>query len=152
MAELLTNTRYYFEADGLDALQIFQLEGLKAEVAVQGDKTVGSGKGGLGLRQATPAGRETYGKVTIKLYATNQNELFQWYRTCITNAGNSSDWASNRKAASVTVYDQAGDMQARWEMKNSVPTSYELASLKVDDQQLLLETIVIMHEGVERVQ
>jgi hypothetical protein len=43
-------------------------------------------------------------------------------------------------------------MQARWEMKNSVPTSYELASLKVDDQQLLLETIVIMHEGVERVQ
>lgn len=152
MAELLTNTRYYFEADGLDALQIYQLEGLNATVAVQGDKTVGSGKGGLGLRQATPAGRETYGQVTLKLYATNENQLFTWYRTCITNAGNASDWNANRKLASITVYDQSGDMQARWEMTHSVPTKYELASLKVDDQQLLLETIVVMHEGVERVQ
>lgn len=48
-----------------------------------------------------------------------------------------------------SVYDQAGDLQARWEMKNTVPTKYELASLKVDDSQLLLETIVLVHEGVE---
>jgi hypothetical protein len=27
-AELLTTTRYYFEADGLDELQIYQIEGL----------------------------------------------------------------------------------------------------------------------------
>jgi hypothetical protein len=37
-------------------------------------------------------------------------------------------------------------------MKNTCPTKYELASLKVDDSQLLLETIVLVHEGVERVQ
>jgi phage tail-like protein len=152
MAEILTNTRYYYEADGLDALQIFQVEGLNSEVAIQGDKTIGSGKAGVGIRQATPAGRETFGKVTLKLYATNQKELFDWYRACVNNAGSASDWAGNRKASSVSVYDQAGNMTARWEMTNSVPTKYELASLKVDDQQLLLETIVIVHEGIERVQ
>jgi phage tail-like protein len=151
MAELLTNTRYYFEADGLDALQVFQFEGLNTEVQIQGDKTVGSGKGAIGMRQATPAGRETYGKVTIKLYATNENQLFRWVRQTITNAG-TSDWSSNRKLASITCYDQAGTMQARWEMTNTVPTKYEVGSFKADDQQLLLETIVIMHENVERVQ
>lgn len=151
MAELLTNTRYYFEADGLDALQIYQMEGVNAETQIQGDKTVGSGKGAIGLRQATPAGRETYGKVTLKLYATNEKALFDWVRLTITNAG-TSDWSSNRKLASITVYDQAGTMQARWEFTNTVPTKYEVGSLKADDQQLLLETLQFMHEGVERVQ
>jgi phage tail-like protein len=144
MAELLTNTRYYFEADGL--------EGLNSEVEIKGSETVGSGRGGRGIRQATPAGREKFGKVTIKLYATNEKKLFDYYRSCINNAGVGSDWASNRKASSVTCYDQAGDMQARWEMKNTTTTKYELASLKVDDSALLLETLVIIHEGVERVQ
>lgn len=128
------------------------IEGLNTEVAIQGNKTIGSGKGGRGLRQATPAGRETYGKVTLKLYATRERDLFDWYRTAINNAGAGSRWASNRNKASISVYDQAGDMQARWELRNTVPTKYELASLKVDDTQLLLETTVISHEGVRRVQ
>jgi phage tail-like protein len=149
--ELLTSTRFYFEADGLDALQIYAFEGLNTEVDIKGDQTVGSGKGAIGLRQATPAGREKYGKVTVKLYATNQKELFDWVRQTITNAG-TSDWAANRKAASISVYDQAGDMQARWECKNTTPTKYEVASLKADGQELLLETLIFMHEGVERVQ
>jgi phage tail-like protein len=150
-AELLTNTRYYFEADGLDALQIYQLEGVNAETQIQGDKTMGSGKGAIGLRQATPASRETYGKVTVKLYATSEKQLWDWVRLTITNAG-TGDWAGNRKLASITVYDNAGTMQARWDFTNTVPTKYEVASLKADDQQLLLETLVFMHEGVERVQ
>jgi phage tail-like protein len=152
MAELLSNTRYMWEAEGLDAIPIYQVEGLGSEVAIQGDKTVGSGKGGMGIRQATPAGRETFSKVTLKLYATNEKQLFDWYRACINNEGRGSDWQANRKASSVTVYDQGGDMQARWEMTNTIPHKYELASLKVDDQQLLLETIVLYHEGIERVQ
>jgi phage tail-like protein len=149
--ELLTSTRFYFEADGLDALQMYSFEGLNAEVDIKGDQTVGSGKGAIGLRQATPAGREKYGKVTVKLYATNQKELWTWVRETITNAG-TSDWASNRKASSITVYDQAGTMQARWECKNTTPTKYQVGSLKADGQDLLLEELTFMHEGVERVQ
>lgn len=152
MAELLTNTRYYWEADGLDMLEIYSIEGLNSEVEVKGSESVGSGKGGVGIRQATPAGREKFGKVTLKLYATNEKQLFTYYRDCVNNAGAGSSWAQNRKASSITCYDQAGDMQARWEMKDTIPTKYELASLKVDDSQLLLETIVLVHEGVERVQ
>lgn len=151
MAELLTSARYYFEADGLDELQIYEFQGLNAEVEVKGDQTTGSGKGAIGTRQATPAGREKYGKVTVKLYATNEKALWDWVRLTITNAG-TSDWASNRKAASITVYDQAGTMQARWECKNTTPTKYEVGNLKADGQDLMLETLVFMHEGVERVQ
>jgi phage tail-like protein len=148
--EILTSNRFFFEADGLDALQIYQFEGLNAEVEIKGDQTIGSGKGAVGLRQATPAGREKYGKVTVKLYTTNQKELWDWVRLTITNAG-TSDWASNRKASSITCYSQAGEMQARWECKNTVPTKYQVGSLKADGQELLLEELTFMHEGVERV-
>jgi phage tail-like protein len=152
MAELLTNTRYYWEGDGIDMLEIYQIEGLNSEVEIKGSESVGSGRGGRGIRQATPAGREKFGKVTLKLYATNEKQVWDWYRACINNAGAGSEWDANRKATSISCYDQGGDMQARWEMKNTVPTKYELASMKVDDNQLLLETIVLVHEGVERVQ
>jgi phage tail-like protein len=149
MAELLTGARYYFNADGLEELQIYAFEGLNAEVDIKGDQTVGSGRGAIGTRQATPAGREKYGKVTVKLYATDLPELWNWVRLTITNAG-TSDWAANRKLASITVYDQAGTIRARWDMKNTVPTKYEVGNLKADGTDLLLETLVFMHEGVER--
>jgi phage tail-like protein len=62
------------------------------------------------------------------------------------------DKISQAQIVGGSTYNQAGNMIARWDFKQTFPQKYELSSLKVDDQQLLLETIVLMHEGVERVQ
>lgn len=150
--ELLVSCRFYFEADGLTDKQILEVSGLSAESpAAGGDKVLGSSKNALGLRQAAPT-RVKFQAVTVKVVATTNKDLYKWYEDCNKNDGGKSDWASNRKAASVTVYDQAGDMKARWELVNAYPTKYEGPKLEAGSNDVANETLTLVHEGIKRVQ
>lgn len=152
MAELLTACRFYFEADGIAEKQILEVSGLSVESPVAGDGGVhGSSKGAVRVRQATPT-TEKFTNVVVKLVATTDKDLYSWYKNCNTNDGGRSDWSSNRKAASVSAYDQAGSMQARWEIKNAYPSKYEGPSFTAADSNMANETLEIVHEGIERVQ
>ncbi|MBW4652207.1 MAG: phage tail protein [Kaiparowitsia implicata GSE-PSE-MK54-09C] len=151
MSELLTACRFYFEADGVAEKQILEVSGLSVESPVAGDGGVqGSGKGGLKVRQATPTS-EKFSNVVVKLVATTDKDLYLWYKDCNTNDGGSSAWSSNRRASSVSAYDQAGTMQARWELKNAYPYKYEGPSFTAADSNMANESLEIVHEGIERV-
>ncbi|MEL6855362.1 MAG: phage tail protein [Cyanobacteria bacterium J06598_1] len=151
-AELLTACRFYFEADGLAEKQILEVAGLSVESPPAGDGGVlGSGKGGVKNRQQTPT-NEKFGNVTVKVVATTDVDLYKWYKDCCTNDGGASDWASNRKSASVSAYDQAGGMKARWEMIMSYPCKYEGPSFTAGDTNMANETLELVHEGIQRVQ
>ena len=150
--ELLTSCRFYFEADGLTDKQILEVSGLSAESpAAGGDKVMGSSKNAMNLRQAAPT-RVKYTPVVVKVVATTNKDLYKWYEDCNKNTGGKSEWSSNRKAASVTVYDQGGDMKARWELQNAYPTKYEGPKLEAGSNDVANETITIVHESIERVQ
>jgi phage tail-like protein len=152
MAELLTACNFYFEADGIQEKQILEVGGLSVESPVAADGGVqGVGKGGVRLRQATPT-TEKFTNVTVKLVATTDKDLYTWYKDCNTNDGGSSQWESNRKAASVSAYDQSGNMQARWEIKNAYPCKYEGPSFTAADTNMANESLELVHEGIERVQ
>lgn len=150
--ELLVSCRFYFEADGLTDKQILEVSGLSAESpAAGGDKVLGSGKNAVNLRQAAPT-RVKFSQVTVKVVATTNKDLYKWYEDCNKNAGGQSDWKSNRKAASITVYDQAGEMKARWELQNAYPTKYEGPKLEAGANDVANETITLVHEDIKRVQ
>ena len=150
--ELLVSCRFYFEADGVTDKQILEVSGLSAEnPAAGGDKVLGSGKNAVNMRQAAPT-RVKFTPVTVKVVATTNKDLYKWYEDCNKNAGGKSDWTSNRKAASVSVYDQAGDMKARWELVNAYPTKYEGPKLEAGSNDVANETITLVHEGISRVQ
>lgn len=152
MAELLTACRFYFEADGISEKQILEVSGLSVESPVAGDGGVhGSSKGGARVRQATPT-TEKFTNVTVKLVATTDTDLYDWYKKCNTNDSGKSDWSSSRKAASVSAYDQGGQMQARWEIKYAYPCKYEGPSFTAADSNMANETLELVHEGIERVQ
>jgi phage tail-like protein len=152
MAELLTACRFYFEADGITEKQILEVSGLSVESPVAGDGGVhGVSKGGARVRQATPTS-EKFTNVTVKLVATTDKDLYTWYKNCNTNDSGASQWSSNRKAASVSAYDQGGTMQARWEVKNAYPCKYEGPSFTAADSNMANETLELVHEGIERVQ
>jgi phage tail-like protein len=152
MAELLTACRFYFEADGIAEKQILEVAGLSVESPVAGDGGVlGSGKGGVKARQATPTS-EKFSKVTVKVVATTDKDLYIWYKDCNTNDGGASDWSANRRAASVSAYDQGGSIQARWEIKNAYPCKYEGPKFTAGDNNMANETIEVVHEGISRVQ
>ncbi|BAZ50304.1 conserved hypothetical phage tail protein [Nostoc sp. NIES-4103] len=150
--ELLVSCRFYFEADGLTDKQILEVSGLSAEnPAAGGDKVLGSGKSAINLRQAAPT-RVKFTPVTVKVVATTNKDLYNWYEQCNKNDGGQSQWTSNRKASSITVYDQAGSMKARWELQNAYPTKYEGPQLEASSNDVANETITLVHEGIKRVQ
>ncbi len=150
--ELLVSCRFYFEADGLTDKQILEVSGLSSETpAAGGDKVLGSSKNAVNLRQASPT-RAKFTPVVVKVVATTNKDLYKWYEDCNKNEGGKSDWSSNRKASSVSVYDQAGDMKARWELLNSYPTKYEGPKLEAGSNDVANETITLVHEGIKRVQ
>ncbi|MBD2296365.1 phage tail protein [Anabaena sphaerica FACHB-251] len=149
--ELLVSCRFYFEAPGLQDKQIMEVSGLSAEnPAAGGDKVLGSGKNAVNLRQAAPT-QVKFTPVVIKVVATTNKDLYQWYEDCNKNDGGASQWKDNRKEASVTVYDQAGTMKARWELLNAYPTKYEGPKLEASSNDVANETITLVHEGLKRV-
>ncbi|WP_218079688.1 phage tail protein [Anthocerotibacter panamensis] len=149
--EILVGCRFYWEADSLTEKMVLELSGLSSEnPAAGGDKVLGSSKNAINLRQAAPT-RVKFSPVTIKIVATTNKDLYQWYANCNKNEGGQSDWTSNRKASSISVYDQAGTMKARWELLNSYPTKYEGPKLEAGANDVANETITLVHEGIKRV-
>jgi phage tail-like protein len=150
--EILVSCRFYFEADGLTDKQILEVSGLSSETpAAGGDKVLGSSKNAINMRQAAPT-RAKFTPVVVKVVATTNTDLYKWYENCNKNEGGKSDWTSSRKAASVSVYDQGGDMKARWELLNAYPTKYEGPKLEAGSGDVANETITLTHEGIKRVQ
>lgn len=150
--EILVSCRFYFEADGLTDKQILEVSGLSSETpAAGGDKVLGSSKNAINMRQAAPT-RAKFTPVVVKIVATTNKDLYKWYEDCNRNEGGKSEWTGNRKAASVSVYDQGGEMKARWELLNAYPTKYEGPKLEAGSSDVANETITLVHEGIKRVQ
>ena len=149
--ELLVNCRFYFEADGLTDKMILEVSGLSSETpAAGGDKVLGSGKQAINLRQAAPT-RVKFSPVTVKIVATSNKDLYQWYEDCNKNSGGQSSWAENRKTASIVVYNQSAEEQARWNLDNCYPSKYEGPKLEAGSNDVANETITVVHEGIKRV-
>lgn len=150
MAEFLTASRFYFEAQGIEQKIIKEVSGLGVE-STPAQEVHGSSKGGLATRQATPTVSK-FTNITLKLVATTDTDLYKWYEDCNKNMGGKSDWTSERKLGSVSAYDQAGTMQARWEIENCYPCKYTGPTLTASSGDMATETIELVHEGIKRVQ
>lgn len=149
MAEFLTAARFYFEAQGIEQKVIKEVSGLGVE-STPAQEVHGSSKGGIATRQATPTVSK-FTNITLKLVATTDIDLYKWYEDCNKNMGGQSDWTNKRKDGSVSAYDQAGKMQARWEIKFCYPCKYTGPTLTASSGDMATETIELVHEGITRV-
>jgi phage tail-like protein len=150
--EILVGCRFYLEADGLTDKQILEVSGLSSEnPAAGGDKVLGSTKNAVNLRQAAPT-RVKFQPVTIKYVATTNTDFYKWYSDCNKNSGGKSDWSKMRKAMSVSVYDQAGEMKARWEMRIVTQLSMKGRSWKLEEVTSLARRLRAFTTSIERVQ
>lgn len=53
--------------------------------------------------------------------------------------------------ATITIYDNAGNPTASWIVMNAWPVSYRSQDLSADDSSILIESLTLAHEGIERV-
>ena len=150
MAEFLTGCKFYFEADGITEKVIKEVSGLSVESTPAQD-VHGSSKGGVATRQATPTVAK-FTNVIIKVIATSDKDLYDWYEKCNKNMGDASQWTSSRKSGSITAYNQANSPQARWEIVRCYPCKYEGPSFTASGGDMANETIELVHEGIKRIQ
>lgn len=78
---------------------------------------------GLVVRTKIP-GNVKSGNLVLRRGMTSSITLWNWFQ-----AVQSGKWATQRKNAALTIYDQAGKEQARFELTGAWPASYKLADV-----------------------
>jgi phage tail-like protein len=154
--EILTNSRFYLELslDGSDAQvdAVFsECKGFKPtqEVIDACEVTAeqwGRASRGRVVRRKIP-GNDKYTNLVLKRGMTSSRTIWNWFE-----AVKQGNWQRQRRDGSLTVYDQAGNMQARFEFRGAWPTSYVFADLNVGAAEMEIEEMEVAIEELIRVQ
>ncbi|MBE7385023.1 MAG: phage tail protein [Leptolyngbya sp. SIO1E4] len=153
--EVLANSRFYFELDGMTELVVKKVSGIQVTLEAAGDmKSFGVTKGGKSQMQATVSG-VTSGTLSVEFVATIEDKsLHDWYRASHSAGGPMSGGFSEnkgeRKNASLTVYTQGGDDAAKWQFTGVMPKSYKTSKMEPGSTELFVETVEIVYETCHR--
>lgn len=146
MVQYLTNSRFYFEIDGVTGLTVKSVSGPEITLEVAGgDAAIGVSKDAVTQTQATIGG-VSYGS-TIKLTYVGGNEsdqqkLYDWYNKCHpdTFSGGASESMANRKLGALVIYDPNGKEAMRYSFTDLFPGSTtQINSLSVESSGQLAE-------------
>ena len=88
-------------------------------------------------------GLTKYGNLTLKWGITDSMDLYNWHRAV-------TQGQIERKNISVIVIDEAGNDKARWNFFQAWPTKYDAPDLTAKGNDVAIETLEIVHEGMER--
>ena len=137
----LRNFRFRLEIDGL------QLAGF-SEVGIGATETdvIDYREGNEPARVRKLPGLTRYGNITLKRGVTDSLELFAWYRQVV-----SGDIASGRRNVAIIVTDDAGQDQARFVVVDAWPMRYDAGDLAAKGNDVFIETLELVNEGIERV-
>ena len=92
------------------------------------------------------SGLTKYGNVTLKRGITTSLELFNWHRAIA-----SGEIASNRKSVVINVLDESGADKARFVVRDAWPVKYDPGDLNAKGNDVFIELLELVNEGVERV-
>jgi phage tail-like protein len=140
----LRNFRYKLEIDGI--VQVAFSEVTIAETTIDA----------VDYRDGTDpphvrklSGLTKYGNITLKwgLYmGANALELFNWHKEVSTG-----HVVGQRKPVIIFVQDEAGANQARFVVSEAWPIKYVPSGLNAKGNEVIIETLELANEGIERV-
>jgi len=92
------------------------------------------------------SGLTKYGNVTLKKGLSGSMEIYEW-RKQVEQGGA----AVARKNLSLVLIDEMGDDKARWNIYEAWPTKYDPSDFSAKGNEVIIETLEIVHEGITRV-
>jgi phage tail-like protein len=138
----LRNFRFRLEIDGV------QLAGF-SEVTIGATTTEA-----IEYREGTDpphvrklSGLTKFGNITLKRGVTESLELFNWYKAIV-----AGQLGTNRKKVVIVVADEAGADQARFVVNEAWPVKYDPSDLDAKGNEVFIELLELVNEGIERVQ
>lgn len=91
-------------------------------------------------------GRLKWGDITLKRGITANMDFWDWRKTV--EDGNVS---SARLAGSIYMHSQEGDIIAQWDFEQGWPSKISGPTVKADSNEIGVEELTIVHEGIKRV-
>jgi phage tail-like protein len=90
-------------------------------------------------------GRVTYGNLTLQRGVTDSLELYEWFRSV-----EQGQIDSARRSVAVVVLDEEGEPGPRFEFREAWPRQYDAPDLNAGESAVAIESLEIVHEGMER--
>jgi phage tail-like protein len=88
-------------------------------------------------------GLTKYGNVTLKRGITDSMDIYNWYKDIV--AGK-----IRRETVAIVVIDEKGDDKARFQITDAWPSKYDPMDLNAKGNDVAIETLELVNEGVER--
>jgi phage tail-like protein len=87
-------------------------------------------------------GLRKFGNITLKRGFTTNRELWDWRKTTL-------DGRTERKGGSIVLRNEEGEDVLRWNFRNGWISKYEGPALNAKTNEAAVESIEIVHEGLE---
>ena len=92
-------------------------------------------------------GTTNYTDITLKRGVTAVLDMWEWRQ--LVEEGKMND---ARKNCSLIMYDAGGSPAARWDFINAWPSKVSGPEMKTDSNDFATEEMVLVHEGIKRVE
>jgi phage tail-like protein len=91
------------------------------------------------------SGLNKYGNITLKKGLTDSMDLYNW-RKSVEDKGA----MGARQGISLVLIDEEGNDKSRWDIENAWPTKYSPSGFSAKANEVIIETLEIVHEGIKR--
>ena len=88
-------------------------------------------------------GLNKYGNVTLKRGITDSMDIYKWHKSIV-------DGKTDRKTVAIVVLDEEGKDKARFQITEAWPIKYDPMDLNAKGNDVSIETLEFVNEGVER--
>lgn len=154
--EILTTCRFYLELslDGsqnpVDAI-FMDCKGFKCsqevvEICEVTPDKWGKASTGRVVRTKVPGNIKT-NNLVLRRGMTCSITLWKWF-----DEVHSGNWAKQRRDGSLTIYDQASDIQARFQFLRAWPANYTISDVSAANNDIEVEELELVCEEFKRIQ
>jgi phage tail-like protein len=133
------NYNFLIEIDNISRGAFQEVSGLESTIEV-----IEYREGGDTSMTRKLPGRASFGNLTLKRGVTDDVELYEWHKTV-------RDGGTDRRNGSIVQLDRNREEVARWNFREGWITKLTGPDFKAEGNEIAIETVEIVHEGLERV-
>ena len=126
------------EIDGLTVGSFSECSGLTSD----GDAVDYREGTDLPLNVRKLVGLRKYSNISLKRGYTQNRELWDWYRNIVNGV-------ADRRNGTIILMDEERKDVLRWDFENGWPNKIEAPSFKASGNEVAIESIEIVHEGLK---
>jgi phage tail-like protein len=129
---------FLVEIGGITRAAFQQVSGFDATV-----DTVEHREGGDNLTTRKLPGMTKYSNIVLKWGMTDDRELYDWHRRVVQGD-------IERKNGSIVLLNRKREEVARWNFSRAWPSKWDGPDLNAETSDVAIETLELVHEGLER--